>query len=703
MNTSDFPPRGQKRITPGLLSAAGGDCATSVEDDFVRTATSKPEPAIARATKHLGRITPRAIILAIILTIINDYWIVQLEVVRYSFPTYAAPFYNVIFTLLLLTTLNLALRKRWPQHALTRVEMITVYVMLSISAGVCSHEMMAILVGMMGHATFFKTEANQWGPMFEEKLPNWLVVKDPTSLHNFYYGNSSILRYENYGPWIVPVICWSAFAAVLLWTMLCLNSILRKQWVENERLTFPIVTLPLEMTHESGELFRNKQMWIGFAISGALTLIAGLNFLWPSVPYLRIVRQNVGQYITQPPWNAMGAISVAFYFWAIGIAYIMPLELSASCWIFYWINKFELVFCRAMGYSDLAVPGGGFDNTYPFAISQTYGAYIGFFVISMWSSRHYLARVFRTAFLGTREEDESREPVSYKTAILGAVFGFLFLCGFARAMGMSPALVPVVFILYFIVVVLVSRIRAELGFPTHDAYIMGAHKPVVTVVGTEHLSQADLSGFGLFMWINRDWSSSPSPHMIESFKLAEQCGCTQRQMFKAALIAGIIAMPIGFFMLLQAYYHYGGATARMESWATGFGRDCWGHVEKWIKSPVTANGTSLSFVGVGFLISIALGWIRLRVLNFPLHPLAYAMSTSWGVGQLWLPLLIGSTAKFITLKMGGLKGYRTALPFFLGLILGEIAIGSLWTILGIILGIPTYDFWPGKYEQGGRM
>jgi uncharacterized membrane protein required for colicin V production len=59
--------------------------------------------------------------------------------------------------------------------------------------------------------------------------------------------------------------------------------------------------------------------------------------------------------------------------------------------------------------------------------------------------------------------------------------------------------------------------------------------------------------------------------------------------------------------------------------------------------------------------------------------------------------LIGSTAKFLTLRFGGLGFYRRALPFFFGLILGEITVGSLWTILGMVLDIPTYDFWPGKY------
>lgn len=657
--------------------------------------TTSERPSLQVKTHN--RITARAIILAVILTIINDYWIVQLEVVRYSYPTYAAPFYNVIFTLLLLTAVNFAIKKRRPDLALTRIEMITIYVMLSVSAGVCSHEMMAILVGMMGHAAYFKNDANNWGELFADNLPKWLSVSDQTSLHNFYYGNSTLYAHDNYAPWIIPVICWSVFCAVLLWTMLCLNSILRKQWVENERLTFPIVTLPMEMTRESGELFKNRHMWLGFAISGAITLLAGIHYLYPNVPYIRIVRMDYGQFITTYPLKAIGSVVIGFYFWAIGIAYLMPLELSISCWLFYWLNKFQMMACYMTGWSQIGTPGGGFDSAYPYPVSQCYGAYIGFFAISMWSSRHYLARVWRTAFKGTREEDESREPVSYRTAILGAFFGFLFLCFFARAMGMSLALIPIIFILYFIIIVLVSRIRAELGFPTHDAYIMGVYKPILTVTGAEPLSQADMGGLGLFMWLNRDYSSSPSPHMMESFKLSEQCNGYPRQMFKAAMIAGVIAMPIGFWMILHAYFHYGGATARMEEWATKFGRDIWGLIEKWIKGPLPPNPTSMGFVGVGFFISLALGWCRMRFLNFPFHPLAYAMSTSWGVSQLWMPLLIGSLAKLIILKVGGLRSYRTAMPFFLGLILGEVTIGSLWTIAGIILGIPTYDFWPGRY------
>ena len=156
-------------------------------------------------------------------------------------------------------------------------------------------------------------------------------------------------------------------------------------------------------------------------------------------------------------------------------------------------------------------------------------------------------------------------------------------------------------------------------------------------------------------------------------------------------------MPIGFWMLLHNYFKLGGATAKMETWALGFGEETWSSLAGWLRYPSPPNHLSMVFVGVGLLGAVLLGWMRIRFLWFPLHPLAYALASSWGVSQLWMPLLIGSTAKLLAFKFGGLGLYRRSAPFFLGLILGEITVGSLWTIAGIVLGIPTYDFWPGRY------
>jgi len=661
-------------------------------------ANQAPQPPMAiPAPQARPLLTPRAVVLALLLAVVNDYWIVQLEVVRYSFATYAAPFYNCIFSLLVVTAANLAVKRRFPRVALTQAELITVYVMLSITSAVCSHNMMEILVSLMGYPHYFKTPGNQWAALFADRLPHWLTVSDPTSLRNFYGGQSSLYHPANYLPWVVPALCWSGFSAVLLGTLLCLNSIMRQQWVEAERLTFPIIQLPLEMTQESGALFRDRRMWTGFAIAGFLTFLGGLNYLYPAVPHLRIVRRDIGAYITDSPWNAMGLIPMGFYSWAIGIAFLMPLELSFSCWFFYWLQKMELVATEALGLTELPVAGGGFDRSYPFINSQAYGAYLGFFLMSMFVSRRYLGRVLRAAFLGTQELDESAEALPYRAAILGAAAGFLLLGAFALWMGMSPAVIGIFLACYFAFAMITSRIRAELGFPTHDMHVMPPQNLIMTAAGTEQLGSGDLIGFSLFYWFNRTYASHPSPHYLEGLKLSERTRLHARRIFAAALIASLLAMPIGFWMLLHNYFRLGGATAKMETWSLGFGAETWESLAGWMQQPSPPNPTALVFVGVGLLGAMALAWMRIHFLWFPFHPLAYALASSWGVSQLWMPLLIGSAARFLLFRSGGLRLYRRAVPFFLGLILGEIAVGSLWTIIGIVLGIPTYDFWPGRY------
>jgi hypothetical protein len=60
----------------------------------------------------------------------------------------------------------------------------------------------------------------------------------------------------------------------------------------------------------------------------------------------------------------------------------------------------------------------------------------------------------------------------------------------------------------------------------------------------------------------------------------------------------------------------------------------------------------------------------------------------------WSCLFVAFVAKWIILRFSGLGTYRKAVPFFLGLAFGDFMLGSLWSAIGIGLGIRTYQFWP---------
>ena len=93
---------------------------------------------------------------------------------------------------------------------------------------------------------------------------------------------------EHIRAWVTPVMTWLVFFSALAFSMMMLSVILRKQWIEHEKLSYPIILLPFEMT-TGASFYRNRLLWIGFAIGFGLDLLNGINFLFPFVRVSRSV------------------------------------------------------------------------------------------------------------------------------------------------------------------------------------------------------------------------------------------------------------------------------------------------------------------------------------------------------------------------------------------------------------------------------
>ena len=59
-----------------------------------------------------------------------------------------------------------------------------------------------------------------------------------------------------------------------------------------------------------------------------------------------------------------------------------------------------------------------------------------------------------------------------------------------------------------------------------------------------------------------------------------------------------------------------------------------------------------------------------------------------------VPGFLGWLAKSLILRYGGVKMYREALPFFIGLVLGDYAISSLWALYFLATGHAGYRTFP---------
>ncbi len=662
----------------------------------VSSATASERSERAESSARAARLRPRAYLLGLVALILNQCWLIQVELVRWSLFTNAVPFCNTIFTLAVLLLVNSLVARFLPRRRpwLTGAELLCIFAMTCIGSALGAQQMMQLLVAALVYPARYAGYGNHWKSTFVPYLPKWAMVTAPASVAHFYDGNSSLYRPENFRPWLLPILFWCSFTVALLWMMLCINTLLRRRWIAFERLSYPTIYLPLEMS--SGPTFwRNKLLWLGFAFAGGITFWNGIAYLFPSVPMLPIKRQSIQNLFTVPPWNGIGSLQTSCYFFAIGISFLMPQDLSFSLWSFYLLYKLELVAVAALGWDGIATAGAGFDNQPPYDSGQAFGAYVAVFAMTLWTARTYLRDVWRTAFgQGPKPLDDSGEPMRYRTALLGSLGGALLLAWFCTWLGMSAWVAVAFFGIYFLLAVMITRIRAEFGIPVHDMHNAGPLNLLLAEFGARALGPRTLAAFSQTYWFNRTYFANPMPHQLEGMKLADVSRARQRDFLKAILLAGVVGAVGAFWTYLHVAYQRGAGTAHVEDWPRSFPFENYNRLHSWFTMRTARNPESLSAAGVGFLFAMLLGGLRQRFVWFPFHPLAYAVANSWGMTQLWMPICIGSVIKIVSMRYGGLGFYRRAVPFFLGLILGEMIVGCLWTLYGIAFDIRAYDFWP---------
>ncbi len=636
-------------------------------------------------------VTLRALLLCIILLPINAYWVVQMEVVRYSaHPTTISLFFNAIFLLLVLTVGNRGIRKIAPKRALERGELLLIYSVICIGSCVCGHDMLQVFVPMLTWSFKHADAANNWNNVINPNLKQWLFITDADIYKGYYIGQDTIWQWKYIKAWLPVTLAWTLFVTTLLYVMMCINSVLRKQWTDSERLSYPIVQLPLQITSEQAfspsGIFRNRLFWMGFLVAGAIDMINSLNYYYPAIPTVLTPGfgqsfLDVGQFFKVKPWNAIGWTPISFYPFMIGLGMFMPLDFLFSCIFFYWFWKFERVAAVALAYDQ--------DPRFPYTENQAFGAYLSFCLYSVWISRSYLAEVVRRAFGRPSSLDDTNEPMSYRAALIGIVAGVAALVSFANYLGMTWWIGVLFFVMYFALALAITRMRAELGTPVHDLHFTGPEMIMTRVAGSKAFDAQNLTVFGLFFWFNRAYRSHPMPHMLEALKLAEQTKTSYRQWTAALVGLGGFAVFVTFWAILHLMYDYG---AEGKSRMT-FGAEAFNQMNTWLKTPEVGKYPELVAIWVGFGIAFLLQFLRVRVPWWPLHPLAFAVTSSWEINLVWGPLLLAFIFKSLILRYGGRGGFQRSLPFFIGLMLGQFVVGSLWNIYGIARELPTYQFW----------
>ena len=631
-------------------------------------------------------IAKRAVLIGTLLIIGNSYWIAYVEMIWHTAHlTTVAMSVNVMFGILAMTLLNLGVRRIFPRIALAPRDLLVVYSMLAVGSAFSGHDCIPRLMGLIPYAFRFATPENDWEALLFHHLPEWLVVKHPKTVTDFYEGEVNFFTGGYVQHWIVPILSWSAVIFLLMLIFLCLTALIRKQWIENEKLAYPIIQIPLEIT-TNRHIFRNRLLWIGFGIAMGINLLNGLQFFFPVLPEIPVRKYNLNIYFTQKPWNAMGSMPLRFHPYLIGFSFILPLDLAFSCAFFYLMKKVQLLVGSAVGIATL--PG------YPFLGEQGAGALLALLAIACWHARKHFATVLRQVVRPNRTESQT-EALSYRSAVITLGICLLLLAIFCIRGGMSLWAFAIYISIYLMIVVGLTRMRAELGPPIHAIGYLTPQYMMISLLGTRRLRPGNLTMLSLMNWLSgasyASFRTHPMPDQLEAFKLAERTGIRNRTMFGVLVIASLVGILSSLILYPYAIYSEGVAAGSEQIHAGG--ADTYNFLSSWLVNPKPTDWLATSVLGAAFAANLGIMFLRSRFVWCPLHPAGYVIGVAPGTTDvIWFPLLLAMVAKWLILKHGGINAYRKAVPFFIGLVLGEALMGCFWPLLSLILRSAVYSW-----------
>ncbi len=593
---------------------------------------------------------------------------------------------GVVFPFTLVAVpLNILLKTINPRWALKPGELIVIFAMgmtgISIPIFIA-----AFWISIMSSPTYLATPENAWNHFLHPNRPDWITPSNAQG-HITWFFEGLPPWYTGGIPWqtwLVPLFWWLVFLGTFYFVCFCIVVILRRQWADHERLTYPLLELPREMIRGSDgprklpPFMRSKLFWIGFAIPAFVLGWNIVNYFLPGWPYIEIGQRWGGNTITLA--RAFPPLPVNVVFPVVGFTYFANVDVSFSVWFFVILTLIEQGVCNRLGFTLGAK--GPFGQGSSTIGMQTCGAFLMMVVFSLWMARGHLRAVIHQA-LGKRTLDDSGEPMSYRAAFWGGGGGVLFMAGWLAASGMElKALIlflPAVLLIY----TGIARIVAQVGL-YYFTPPMAAETLAIHAWGPSNLQPTTMISMGYqFAW-HGDTQATFVQGAAQSIKLSEFELPAPRALPVAILTAGIVGFATA--ILTYLYYGYTIGAYNFGSWVfrTTAGTAAFDEVIGLMRAGTGPDAERYAFFGAGAVVMSLLTYLRYQCPWWPLNPVGFAVGTLWPVERHVLGIFVAWLSKVIILRLGGAPLYQASKPFFIGLILGHFTLVGVSFIVDVI-------------------
>jgi len=281
------------------------------------------------------------------------------------------------FLLALVLVVNPILRWTRLIAAMNRGELMALFAAMFVSAGISSFGLVDQLIPLIA-APFdsqWNTPQRAWDVNVIPHLNQALYITDTAAIAQYRDGFGSsegLMGKIPWGLWARPVALWMLFVFAMYVMFYSLSMLVYDTWARREKLIFPLARLPEEIIHEEGQrpgtipaTIRSGLFWVGFLIVFVMLSYNGLcqaGWIRGLKPLHLGVDQNaVRNMLRDTIFEGIavgGSLRFCIIFVAVGIGFLLPLEISFSLWIHKIIALLLFLIVIWMGI-------GGSENAFP--------------------------------------------------------------------------------------------------------------------------------------------------------------------------------------------------------------------------------------------------------------------------------------------------------------------------------------------------
>jgi len=639
-----------------------------------------------------GGVNTRTICIAfffLILIAIGGYYGELFYGASYMFAS-GVPSMASIFLLFVLGGINMLLH-RTGRAGLSRRELLSVYAIVLVGGPLMTHGILAWMIGHDLAPRYFARAIPEWQTAFLQYFPDWFSPTDTNAVENYFIGEARV----PWAMWWPTLAAWGSFMSALFVCTLCVVVLFRQQWITHERLSFPLAQVPLEMIREGegnrrglGRLSVLGVFWLGFAITVTIAIVNALGLFFPAMPGIPLTGKVLMQWQKVGPMAGIGQVDLWMDPTMIAIAFLIPKELSFSCWFFWFVRVAMTVASISAGHTPQA-PEDWYETGFPAPYYQGGGAVLALGLWVLWTGRKHLARALGLAVSGRSDTSDPGEPVTYRWAVIGILVSLAYMIYFCMVIGTRPlvgiAIVGLIVALY----VMWARLRADTGLG-FIPFPLGVEDMIMIPGGSAALKFREAVAV-----IGLRWTYFPgfgesfevvTGNTLEAFKIADSARISARPLFKAMVAGFLFSLAVGLYVLLTGMYHYGfqNISTASHGWLPPQMRGVGGRIYEMVTNPSRFDINGLLGLLAGAVVAVTLGVLRLRLWWWPLHPFGYLAANCWGMHWYWQAFFVGWLLKTLVVRYGGLQLYRRMVPLMIGLLVGDQVGVGLRVLLTII-------------------